>query len=789
MATGGADIGDVLRRLGKDAVVRELEGAGLKPHANRSHCPFKGCHDKADKRDTVQLYPGKRGEWRLRCHRCGTDGSLVDLLAALRQWTDAQAIAHLHGLEVPAGPPLRLVQPAPAPDADKLSPQAVQAVWDGLAPADVAGQAYLEERSLGDAVAAGLVRFAHSGHPDKTVRLWASRGRLVVALLRDVTGNARGLQARLVRAPEGKEPKISSLKGSVTGRAFFGAPHLIEASPVVVVAEGLADTLAAAGWAGPAACVVGAAGKDALPRLAEELERCDISVDGRIFVLLPQNDRPENKSRRSFEQLGQLLHRRGARVVFASAPDEYKDVALWLHAHPDTAWPPAQLARVLGGEVDDDTPAAAAQLVTPARGALPIPARVTVDAFGQNFSTLVALLDDPLHREALMGVRGDFAFNEMSGELAFDGRELEETDVTGIRLRLEGFSTPEGRKLKFSTEDIWAAMAYLSKRRRHHPIRDWLSGLEWDGVPRLEEPLARAFGQQWPGLEALLLRKWFLAAVARGMEPGCKVDTVLILRGDEGLKKSTVFKMLAGGKAFFSDSPVRIGEADGFALLRRKWIIEWPELDSMKRARDAEAIMAFLSATDDDYRPKWGRGQVSIPRSCVIVATTNEERFLKGNFNRRFWVVTVPSIDFVWLKANREQLWAEAAHLYREASTCALCAPTFPDERCEMHRWWLEPEVEKQLRQHNTQHQEADGWVDVVRDWLRRERPAAVQVHRVLLEAIGKPAGQWNRIDQMRATEALKKLGWTGPLRRWGGQVGRWWVAPENEVAEAENEG
>ena len=58
-----------------------------------------------------------------------------------------------------------------------------------------------------------------------------------------------------------------------------------------------------------------------------------------------------------------------------------------------------------------------------------------------------------------------------------------------------------------------------------------------------------------------------------------------------------------------------------------------------KKASSAESVLAFLSNSDDDYRPKWGKSQVSIARSCVIVGTTNEERFLRGRFNRRFWIV------------------------------------------------------------------------------------------------------------------------------------------------------
>jgi predicted P-loop ATPase len=41
-------------------------------------------------------------------------------------------------------------------------------------------------------------------------------------------------------------------------------------------------------------------------------------------------------------------------------------------------------------------------------------------------------------------------------------------------------------------------------------------------------------------------RKFLISAVARVMEPGCKVDHVLVIEGEQGLKKSMVARILAG---------------------------------------------------------------------------------------------------------------------------------------------------------------------------------------------------------------------------------------------------
>lgn len=785
---GAPDIVDILRQLGREEILRVAESAGLKPKNGRFRCPFPGCVDQreADRRDTVSIYPGKHREPRVQCHRCSKDGRLVDVLAAVKGWSEEEAIRHLRGLPAPAPRPVRLVQPEPPPADDKLKPEQIRDVWEKLAVRSDRGEDYLLGRCLEEAVALGLVRFAAGEHPHKDVQRWVKRDRLVVALLKDVVGNARGLQARLVRAPLGDEPKISSLRGSTTSKAFFGFPELIESTAVVAVAEGLADTCALAQWCmGQPVAVVGAAGKDALPKLAEELKRCDIPVEGRIFALFPQNDRPLNKSRAKFDQLAQLLAREGAHVVMVSTHDEFKDLADWLKAHPDLHWPPPALATILGGEVEHESQAT--ELHEPVRGGLPIPGRIEVQAFGQNFSTLVALLDDPVHREAVMGRRGELAHNEMTGELDFAGVELDETDISGIRLRIELHArSPEGRILKFQRDDIWEALAYLSKRRKMHPVRDWLKSLKWNNYNLLEDDLlAKAFGLQTHSLEMHLLRRWFISAAARGIEPGCKVDTVLVLMGDEGLRKSAFFEIMAG-KKFFTDSPVQIGEPDGFSVLRHKWIVEWGELDSMRRARDQETIKAFLSAREDFYRPKWGRGHISVPRSCVIVGTTNRARpFQEAQGNRRFWPIRVSKLNHRWLHEHREQLFAQAVAIYLAAFGCPTCKPLLPlEERCDEHRWWLEDEMAPVLRQHNLGFQEVDEWVNLLRDYIAEKNPLRLTVHGVLEKVIGKPPGQWvTGKDTNRVADCLKSLGWTkSSSRRIEGEVGHFWLPPTGQA-------
>ena len=112
--------------------------------------------------------------------------------------------------------------------------------------------------------------------------------------------------------------------------------------------------------------------------------------------------------------------------------------------------------------------------------------------------------------------------------------------------------------------------------------------------------------------------------------------------------------------------------------LRRAWLIELGELSSIKRS-DVEQVKAYLSKQVDIYRAAYGRRVSEHPRQCVFCGTTNETLFLKGdNGNRRFWVIPVNAAlrkYHNWHEAltrDRDQLWAEAVHYYKQGERLYL---------------------------------------------------------------------------------------------------------------------
>jgi putative DNA primase/helicase len=250
-------------------------------------------------------------------------------------------------------------------------------------------------------------------------------------------------------------------------------------------------------------------------------------------------------------------------------------------------------------------------------------------------------------------------------------------------------------------------------------------------------------------LSVALVRRWFISAVARAMRPGCKVDSVRILVGPQGVGKSRFFATLAGAE-WFSDTAFDVANKDAYMVLARSWIVEWAELESLARARDAAAVKAFLSSSMDTYRPPYGRETVDLKRSCVIVGSTNEAEFLSDSTgNRRYWTLPITGpVDISALAEHRDQLWAEARAIYESGE-----------------QWHLAAGEDETLREAHKEHEIRDAWESRVLDYAANTTDS-ITVPLLLERALDKPAAHWTRGDQMRVAKILEQAGYRKAGRR-----------------------
>ncbi len=81
---------------------------------------------------------------------------------------------------------------------------------------------------------------------------------------------------------------------------------------------------------------------------------------------------------------------------------------------------------------------------------------------------------------------------------------------------------------------VRAAVDLVARSNAYDPVRDYLDGLTWDGTERLPRFCRDYFGAPDTPLNAAIGTKWPISAVARAYRPGCQVDHVLVLVGEQG---------------------------------------------------------------------------------------------------------------------------------------------------------------------------------------------------------------------------------------------------------------
>jgi predicted P-loop ATPase len=241
------------------------------------------------------------------------------------------------------------------------------------------------------------------------------------------------------------------------------------------------------------------------------------------------------------------------------------------------------------------------------------------------------------------------------------GTEWTDDDDVALQIWLQERDIPVRARVV-----IGAAVGRRARECTTHPVRDYFDALTWDGAPRIGTLFAKhcnADGNR-EYLRAVAIA-WLVSSVARIYEPGCKADHALVFSGPQGVGKSSLLRILAVRAEWFTDQLPHLGDKDSALQLQGRLIIELGELAGMRRA-DVETAKAFLSRTHDTFRPPYGQRTIQIARQCVFAGTTNETSYLRdATGNRRFWPVRVGKIDLPGIEADRDQLWAEAAHLYR----------------------------------------------------------------------------------------------------------------------------
>jgi predicted P-loop ATPase len=261
--------------------------------------------------------------------------------------------------------------------------------------------------------------------------------------------------------------------------------------------------------------------------------------------------------------------------------------------------------------------------------------------------------------------------DELTGRLRFNELtltpEINDEPIPGHSLD-ELYIALSERGWKIDKGKAVDAVLRVARENAYHPVVQYLEHIEQDdGIePADFDALATTYLGTADPLYNKMLAATLVGAVARVMEPGCKFDSCCVLRGPQGIFKSTTWRILASPE-WFNDTP-QANEKDLKLAIHTAWIYELAELDAVTGRKEAAEVKAVLSSPVDHFRPPYARVSEKHPRRSIMVATCNRDDFLRDETgSRRFWVIEVKNpINTDELRDDRDRIWRAAVLAYRD---------------------------------------------------------------------------------------------------------------------------
>ncbi len=335
-------------------------------------------------------------------------------------------------------------------------------------------------------------------------------------------------------------------------------------------------------------------------------------------------------------------------------------------------------------------------------------------------------------------------------------REWSEIDT----LELTAYFQRDLRLVKMGDDNVFKAVLIHANNNTRNEPRDWIKTLRWDGIPRIGSFFPICFGAVDTDYTRAVSRNFWISMVARIMRPGCKVDTMVVLEGNQGTFKSTALDII--GRGWYTEAQESVSSKDFFMVMRGKMIVEIGELDSFRGAENTR-IKQIVSCRTDRYRPPYGKVAKDWPRQCIFVGTTNEEQYLGDNTGgRRFWPIRCSKISKDRIGGERDQMFAEAFHEFNAGST-----------------WWDMP---GETSDQQEQRRHADEWETPVREYLERGIFPNLEIRMadIAQEALHISIDKLDKRTQWRIAGIMRALGYKRDSDKLNGINTRAWVKVVN---------
>ena len=141
------------------------------------------------------------------------------------------------------------------------------------------------------------------------------------------------------------------------------------------------------------------------------------------------------------------------------------------------------------------------------------------------------------------------------------------------------------------------------------------------------------------------------------------------------------------------------------------------------------------------YRPAYARYEVNQKRQVVFCGTTNELEIFKDSENRRYYPIPLVSLELERIKADRDQIWAEAKEYYNSGEP-----------------WHLIPTEATDLAEYQAPYKATDTWLEAIESSTCLVQPLTLK--DICEKVLKLDPSQQNRAVLMRLAGILSGAGW-----------------------------
>lgn len=308
--------------------------------------------------------------------------------------------------------------------------------------------------------------------------------------------------------------------------------------------------------------------------------------------------------------------------------------------------------------------------------------------------------------------RGKIKFNELSEKIEYDGKDISDIDYALMQREIEK------QYGIFDEKKFINALRLVSEQHKYNSIKDMLEGLKWDGIRRADTILSKYLGAEENEYTAMCFRLLMFGAIERIYNPGAKFDYMLILKGGQGLGKSTFFSIVCG-QQYYQENLEDLKKA--FEYTQGKWIVEIGELQALKKS-EIDAIKTFITTRKQTHRFPYDKTSRDFYRKFVLIGTTNDNSFLADETGSRRFIILECAKKKADLKHN---VFEENA----EYEIKQALAEVFQEYK-EGKGYFVVPEkFEKMIEETNKNYLMDDGLTGLVEDFLEyKDRCCILQI-------------------------------------------------------------